>query len=75
MSEYYNTLIKCNEWINGRKLDQLEEVPGALFLDFGLEKAGFPQLIRGAIANVREEGGNKRREGRVSYLLVRKLSA
>jgi hypothetical protein len=61
MSEYYNTLIDCKVWINGRELDQLEEVPGALVLYFGLEKSGCPQLIRCAIANVREEGGNKRR--------------
>jgi hypothetical protein len=60
-SEYYNTLIKCKVWINGRELDQLEEVPGALVLDFGLEKSGCPQLIGCAIANVREEVRNKRR--------------
>jgi hypothetical protein len=61
MSEYYNTLIKCNVWINDRELDQLEEVPGSVVLDFGVEKAGCPQLIQCAIANVREEVGNKRR--------------
>jgi hypothetical protein len=61
MAEYYNTLIKFNVWINGREHDQLEEVPGSVVLDFGVEKAGCPQLIQCAIANVREEGGNKKR--------------
>jgi hypothetical protein len=42
MSEYYNTLIKCKVWINERDLDQLAEVPGALILDFGLEKSECP---------------------------------
>jgi hypothetical protein len=37
MSEY-NMLIKHMVWINGRELDQLEEVPGAFVPDFGCRK-------------------------------------
>jgi hypothetical protein len=62
MSEYYNMLIKHMVWINGRELDQLEEVSGAFLPDFGLEKLGCPHMVQCAIANVREEeAGNKRR--------------
>jgi hypothetical protein len=54
-------LIKHLVWIKGRELDQLEEVPGTFAPDFGLEKIGCPHMVQCAIANVREEGGNKRR--------------
>jgi hypothetical protein len=68
MSEYYNTRLKCKVWINGWELDQLEKVPGAVVADFGLENSGCPQLIRCAIANVREDGGQKG-SVRLSYSL------
>jgi hypothetical protein len=61
VAEYYNTLIRCNVWINGRENDQLEEVPNSAVLDFGVEKAGCPKLIQCAVANVREGVGNARR--------------
>jgi hypothetical protein len=61
MAEYYNTLIKCNVCINGREHDQLEEVTNSAVLYFGVEKAGCPQLLQCAIANVREGGGNMMR--------------
>jgi hypothetical protein len=65
MAEYYNARLKCNVWINIWELNQEEKVPGAVVADFGLEISGCLQLIRCAIANVRE-GGQMRRE--VSYL-------
>jgi hypothetical protein len=62
-------------WINGREHDQLEEVPGSVVLDVGVEKAGCPQLIQCAIANVRKEGGNKKRgEGILFAIEVVKLA-
>jgi hypothetical protein len=61
MAEYYNTHIRCNEWINGREHDQLEEVPNSEVVDFGVEKAGCPKLTQCAIENVREGFGNTRR--------------
>jgi hypothetical protein len=60
MAEYYNTLINCNACINGWEHDQLEEVPGSVIYGFGVERAGCPQVIQCAIANVPEEGGNKK---------------
>jgi hypothetical protein len=63
MAECYNTLIKCNVCINGREHDQLEEVPNSAVYDFGEEKAGCPQLIQCAIANVRGGGNTRKGEG------------
>jgi hypothetical protein len=63
MAEHYDTRFKCKVWINGWERDQLEKVPGALVPDIGLENTECPQLIRCAIANVRKEGGQRRKGG------------
>jgi hypothetical protein len=63
IAEYYDMRLKCLVWTNGWERDKQKKVPGASVYDFGLENSGCPQLILCAIANVREESGQRLRRG------------
>jgi hypothetical protein len=54
MSEYYNVGLHKFIWINGKALNQLEEVkPEVMVMDFGMECTGCSSLIRNKLKVVK----------------------
>ena len=54
MSEYYNVMLHTSIWINGKALNQLEEVkPDVTVMDFGIDCTGCSSLIRNKLKDVK----------------------